>query len=255
MLTDLGYEVAGQAETALEAIAMARETKPDLILMDVLMPGGMNGIDAAREIKAELGTPIIFISGYGDPEYIEAAKKTAPFGYVMKPFDEKEVHAFVEIALSKRALELKLEKSYGRLERTNLDLQEEIAARKKTERALRESSEKFHSIVDNIGIGVSLISPKMEILEMNRQVCEWFPNVDSSTRSICYRAFNSPPRDEICDYCPTCKTKILWPSWDCVKHPRHDRTRCDPEYSCQYETVPRLGKHPPRSEIAAIAII
>ena len=60
MLTDLGYDVAGQAETGAEAIAMARELNPDLILMDVKMPGEMNGIDAAREIKAELGTPIIF---------------------------------------------------------------------------------------------------------------------------------------------------------------------------------------------------
>ena len=55
MLTDLGYDVAGQAETGAEAIAMARELNPDLVLMDVKMPGEMNGIDAAREIKAELG--------------------------------------------------------------------------------------------------------------------------------------------------------------------------------------------------------
>ena len=114
MLTDLGYEVAGQAETGAEAVTMARGLNPDLVLMDIKMPGEMNGIDAAGEIKAELGTPIIFLSGYGDPEHIEAAKKIAPFGYVMKPFDEREVHAFVEIALSRRKLELKLEESEGK---------------------------------------------------------------------------------------------------------------------------------------------
>ena len=122
MLTDLGYEVAGQAETGAEAVTMARGLNPDLVLMDIKMPGEMNGIDAAREIKAELGTPIIFLSGYGDPEHIEAAKKIAPFGYVMKPFDEREVHAFVEIALSRRKLELKLEESeekYRTLVETN----------------------------------------------------------------------------------------------------------------------------------------
>jgi len=146
MLTDLGYEVAGQAETGAEAVAMARELNPDLVLMDIKMPGEMNGIDAAREIKAELGTPIIFLSGYGDPEHIEAAKEIAPFGYVMKPFDEQEVHAFVEIALSRKKLELKLEESHERLEQTNLDLQEEIAARKKTEMALRESEEKYSKL-------------------------------------------------------------------------------------------------------------
>ena len=143
MLTDLGYDVAGQAETGAEAISKARELNPDLILMDVKMPGGMTGIDAARKIKAELGTPIVFISGYGDPEHIEAAKEIAPFGYVMKPFDEREVHAFIEIALSRKKLELELEESHERLEQTNLDLRKEIAARKNTEMALRESEEKY----------------------------------------------------------------------------------------------------------------
>ena len=143
MLTDLGYDVAGQAETGAEAIAMARELTPDLILMDVKMPGEMNGIDAAREIKKELKIPIVFISGYGDPEYIEAAKEVAPFGYVMKPFDEREVHAFIEIALSRKKLELELEEYHERLEQTNLDLRKEITARKNTEMALRESEERL----------------------------------------------------------------------------------------------------------------
>jgi len=150
MLTDLGYDVAGKAETGAEAVAMARELNPDLILMDVKMPGEMNGIDAAREIKAELGTPIVFISGYGDPEYVEAAKEIAPFGYVMKPFDEREIHAFVEIALSRRELELKLQEAHDELERrvesrtaelekANKQLKEENEARKRTEEALREA--------------------------------------------------------------------------------------------------------------------
>ena len=160
MLTDLGYDVAGQAETGAEAVAMARELNPDLILMDVEMPGEINGIDAARVIKAELGTPIVFVSGYGDPEHIEAAKEIAPFGYVMKPFDEREIHAFVEIALSKRKLELKLEEAHDELERrvesrtaelakANKQLKEENEAHKRTEEALRESEEKFRLIAEN----------------------------------------------------------------------------------------------------------
>ena len=160
MLTDLGYDVAGKAETGAEAVAMARELNPDLILMDVKMPGEMNGIDAAREIKAELGTPIVFISGYGDPEYVEAAKEIAPFGYVMKPFDEREIHAFVEIALSRRELELKLQEAHDELERrvesrtaelekANKQLKEENEARKRTEEALRESEEHHRSFMES----------------------------------------------------------------------------------------------------------
>ena len=115
MLKDLGYEVAGQAETGAEAIAMARDLKPDLILMDVMMPGEMNGIDAAVKIKAGLNIPIIFISGYGDPELIEKAKMIEPFGYVMKSFDEIEVRAFVETALYKSKIEGKLRQANKQL--------------------------------------------------------------------------------------------------------------------------------------------
>ena len=167
MLTDLGYDVAGQAETGAEAVAMARELNPDLILMDVKMPGEMNGIDAAREIKRELGTPIVFISGYGDPEYIEAAKEVAPFGYVMKPFDEREVHAFIEIALSRKKLELKLEESHERLEQTNLDLRKEITARKNTEMALRESEEKYRSLFEQSRDALAITTSHGKVIDAN----------------------------------------------------------------------------------------
>ena len=175
MLSGLGYDVAGQAETGVEAIAMARELNPDLILMDVKVPGEMNGIDAAGEIKRELGIPIVFISGYGDPEYIEAAKEIAPFGYVMKPFDEREVHAFVEIALSRKELELKLDKSHKQLEQTNLDLQREIAARKQTETELRESRKLYRDIFEKNNAIKWLVDPSSgEIVDANPAACEFY---------------------------------------------------------------------------------
>jgi PAS domain S-box-containing protein len=175
MLTGLGYEVAGQAETGEEAVKMSRELNPDLILMDVNMPGAMNGIDAARKIKAESGAPIVFISGYGDPEYIEAAKEIEPFGYVMKPFDEKEIHAFVEIALSKRALELKLKSAHEGLERTNLILRKEIAARKETEIALRESEKLYRDIFEKNKAMKWLLDPSTgRIIDANPAACEFY---------------------------------------------------------------------------------
>ena len=147
-LDHMNYNVVGVADNGDMAVTMARDLKPDLILMDVVMPGGIDGISAAQEIKEELDAAVVFITGFGDPEYIERAKLVEPFGYVMKPFDEKEISAAVEIALYKRETELKLIKAHEDLERANLILHEEIATRKKTERAARESEKLYRNIFE-----------------------------------------------------------------------------------------------------------
>ena len=123
MLSNAGYSIAGEAETGRQAVEMAGELQPDLILMDIVMPGDMDGISAAEAIKGESKIPIVFISGHGDPEYIDRAKRLEPFGYVMKPFDETEVRAFVEIALYKSKIERKLEQANTELQRLRKDWQ------------------------------------------------------------------------------------------------------------------------------------
>ncbi|GAI76467.1 unnamed protein product, partial [marine sediment metagenome] len=82
----------------------------------------------------------------------------------------------------------------------------DITERKKAEEALIQSGEKYRSVVENIGTGVSLISPNMEILALNRQMREWFPEIDVSKKPICYKTFNQPARNDICSYCPTYKS-------------------------------------------------
>ncbi len=83
---------------------------------------------------------------------------------------------------------------------------QDITDLKQAEEALRSSEAKSRSILDNISIGVALISPDMEILELNRQMQQWFPDVEVGQHPICYRAFNSPPREALCTYCPTVTT-------------------------------------------------
>ena len=82
----------------------------------------------------------------------------------------------------------------------------DVTVRKQAERALQESESKMRGILDNIGIGVVLISPGMEVLELNRQMRDWFPDIHPGDRPICYEAFNDPPGKKACKKCPTQKT-------------------------------------------------
>ncbi len=82
----------------------------------------------------------------------------------------------------------------------------DISERKQSEEKLRESEEKYRSVIDNIGIGISLISPDMRILSLNKQMREWFPDIDVDQNPVCFRAYNNPPRERVCSYCPTIRT-------------------------------------------------
>jgi len=109
-LTTMGYTIAGMAASGEDAIEKARSIRPDLVLMDIVMPGKMDGIDAAKIITKELGIPVVFITSYADDTIIEKAKSVRPYGYIVKPFNELELKAAIEVALFRKAAELEEEK-------------------------------------------------------------------------------------------------------------------------------------------------
>ncbi|MEE9584822.1 MAG: ATP-binding protein [Candidatus Brocadiales bacterium] len=110
-LASMGYDVVGTASSGTEAVKLARELKPRLILMDIVMPGELDGIEAAETIKAELGIPVIFLTAYADDRFIKRAKKVEPFGYILKPFNEDQIRATIEITFHKKDVEESLRKS------------------------------------------------------------------------------------------------------------------------------------------------
>jgi len=104
-LTAMGYRVAGMAASGEDAINKARSTLPDLVLMDIVMPGKMNGIEAAGIITKELDIPVVFVTSYADDTIIQKAKSVRPYGYIVKPFNELEIKAAIEVALFRKAAE------------------------------------------------------------------------------------------------------------------------------------------------------
>lgn len=129
LIIDFGYEIVGSVVGADDAIQQAIEHRPDLILMDIVLRGNKNGIDAANEIKDMLKIPIIFLTAYSDLKLIEEAKNTEPYAFIIKPFQDRQVIASIEVALSRSQIEKKL----------------------------FQSEEIYHTLIDNIQDGLFLI--------------------------------------------------------------------------------------------------
>jgi len=108
-LIRLGYEVVATVRTGEEAIKWATETRPDLVLMDILLAGAIDGIDAAREIMSRLKIPVIYVTSYSDETTVFRAKLTEPFGYMLKPIEEGELKSVIEFRLHRHSMELKAE--------------------------------------------------------------------------------------------------------------------------------------------------
>jgi AmiR/NasT family two-component response regulator len=109
-LETLGYEVAGWGTTGAEALELARTSKPDLVLMDIMLKGPMNGIQAAHLVRVELSLPVIFLTANSDEAVLEQAKISEPFAYLLKPFEERQLRTNIEMALYKSRMERERER-------------------------------------------------------------------------------------------------------------------------------------------------
>ncbi|MGI0491718.1 ATP-binding protein [Alkalinema pantanalense CENA528] len=113
-LIHLNYGVVGITDSAEAAISLVEETRPDLILMDICLNGVMAGIDIADQIRSIYNVPVIFLTAHGDLGTFEQAKAVSPFGYVIKPFSNKDLITTIEIAISKYQAETAIQKALER---------------------------------------------------------------------------------------------------------------------------------------------
>jgi chemotaxis response regulator CheB len=105
-LEELGYHVCASVGTGEEAVAAAGSSEPDLVLMDIRLPGAIDGTEAARAIWERYQVPVIYVTAYADEETLDKVKTTEAYGYVVKPFNPAEVHAVIQLALERREREL-----------------------------------------------------------------------------------------------------------------------------------------------------
>lgn len=110
-LKGLGYTVPAIAFSGEDAIKKAAELRPDLVVIDIVLKGHMNGVQAAEEIRDRFDIPVIYLTAYSDDKTLERAKVTQPFGYIVKPFDERELYTNIEMVLFKHNMERKLRES------------------------------------------------------------------------------------------------------------------------------------------------
>ncbi|MCX6049986.1 MAG: response regulator [Chloroflexi bacterium] len=106
----MGYIVTGVATTGEMAFEKATHLRPDLILMDIKLKGNMDGVMATEQIRAQFDIPVIFLTAYADEYTLQRAKMTVPYGYVLKPFEERELYIAIEMALYKHSIETKTKK-------------------------------------------------------------------------------------------------------------------------------------------------
>ncbi len=110
-LVKFNYNVPIIVGNGEKAIKKAKELKPDLILMDIMIEGSINGIEAAKRINRELEIPIVFLTAYSDEKILEQAAESSPFGYLIKPFEDRELRATIEMAFYKSKMEKSLRKN------------------------------------------------------------------------------------------------------------------------------------------------
>jgi len=106
-LTDMGYTVVGKASTGAAAVTAAREQKPDIVLMDIVMPGEPDGIGACETIQRDMDIPVILLTAHGEDEILARAKSARPSGYLMKPHRPNQIKACIETSLDRARQELR----------------------------------------------------------------------------------------------------------------------------------------------------
>jgi len=163
-LKDLGYETIGMVATGEEAIRIAEQVRPDLILMDINLAGEIDGIEAVGQIRAQFDIPVVYLTAFAENDAFELAKQTEPYGYVGKPIRLLELRCTVETALSKH----------------------------QADRKVRESEKRFHKVFEQGPIGMGLVGTDGRFLLVNSQLCQMLGYTEDELNSLTFVDITHP---------------------------------------------------------------
>ncbi len=172
------HEVVGIVDTGEKAVEAAAERQPDIVLMDIRLKGAMDGVEAARRIQEHRNLPILYLTAYADRKTVERAVDTQPYSYLLKPFQERELRAAIEVALHRHQRDIKL----------------------------RQSKEELDRILEGTGDGICLIDTDYTVRRVNRAYAALTgSSEDEAKGKPCHEVFPTT----LCDT-PNCPlTRIL----------------------------------------------
>lgn len=219
-ISKIGHEVAGWATTAEEAIALAEENHPDLVLMDIRLGGEVDGITAAERIRQSFDIPVVFLTAFADDETLNRAKAVGPFGYILKPFDESDLRIAIEIGANKHELDRQVSEAH---------------------QELAEESEFLNALFETIPASVMVVDENQRVRMVNRALARDFAVARDTVVDVCPgdalgcpRAVVEPQACGSLDECLKCQLRPTIA--EALAGAKIDRRRCQFSYQVEEET-------------------
>ncbi len=157
-LTRMGYVVPAVVASGEEAVRQAAAVRPELVLMDIRLGGDMDGIDAGGQIRKGLGIPLIYLTAYMDEALLQRAKRTEPYGYLIKPIQDRELRATIEVALYKHRMDRQLRESEERYRAVVSQAVEGITLFEVESGCLLEANNAFQRMLDYTAQEISALT-------------------------------------------------------------------------------------------------